>query len=102
MDPCSVFYNYKYLTMSLPDKLSGDFADLDVLIAQSMSLIMDESGSRVWNCDFCNRTNRDKANTRIHVETHFPGFEHQCLQCDKQAPSREALRKHIARNHKTN
>jgi len=75
--------------------------DLDVLITQSMSLIMDESGSRVWNCDFCNRTNRDKANTRIHVETHFPGFEHQCPHCEKQTPSREALRKHIARNHKT-
>jgi len=69
--------------------------DLDMLIAQSMSLIIDESGTRVWNCDICNRSNRDKANTRIHVETHFPGFEHQCPHCEKQAPSREALRKHI-------
>jgi len=74
--------------------------DLDMLIAQSMSLIIDESGTRVWNCDICNRSNRDKANTRIHVETHFPGFEHQCPHCEKQAPSREALRKHISRNHK--
>jgi len=74
--------------------------DLDMLIAQSMSLIFDESGTRVWNCDICNRSNRDKANTRIHVETHFPGFEHQCPHCEKQAPSREALRKHISRNHK--
>jgi len=75
--------------------------ELDDLIAKSMSLITDESGSRVWNCNFCNRTNRDKYNTRIHVETHFPGFQHQCPHCDKQAPSREALRKHISRNHKT-
>merc|ERR1719233_732299 len=31
--------------------------DLDMLIAQSMSLIIDESGTRVWNCDICNRSN---------------------------------------------
>jgi len=76
--------------------------DLDVLIAQSMSLIMDESGSRVWSCNICNQTNKDKYNIRIHVETHFPGLEYQCPHCDKQASSREALRKHISRNHKNN
>jgi len=78
----------------------GNSKDLDMLIAQSMSLIIDDTGSRVWNCDICNRSNRDKANTRIHVETHFPGFDHRCPHCDKPAPSREALRKHISRNHK--
>merc|ERR1712179_523175 len=73
--------------------------DLDMLIAQSMSLIIDESGTRVWNCDICNRSNRDKANTRIHMEVHLQ-VQHQCPHCDKQVQTREALRKHIYRYHK--
>ena len=81
-------------------KVSVIFSELDDMIAQSMSLIFDETGTRVWNCGFCNRSHKDKANTRIHVETHFPGLQHQCPHCDKKAPSREALRKHVSRNHR--
>ena len=65
-----------------------------------MSLSVDESGSRLWKCDVCGRTNKDKADIRRHMEKHFHGFEHRCPHCNKQAKSREALRKHISNYHK--
>jgi len=73
---------------------------LDDLIAQSMRTVVDDFGSRVWQCDVCNRTNKDKTNTKKHVETHFQGFEHHCTLCGKQSKSREAMRKHMANYHK--
>ena len=80
--------------------LQKSFPDLDTLIAQSMSLVVDECGNRLWKCDVCARTNKDKADIRRHMEKHFQGFEHHCPHCDKQAKSREALRKHISNYHK--
>ena len=76
------------------------FTDLDSLIAQSMSLNVDELGSRLWNCHVCGKTNKDKQDMKRHMEKHFPGFEHPCPHCDKQAKSRDALRKHISSYHK--
>jgi len=72
---------------------------LDDLIANSMSLIEDEFGSRTWNCDLCNRNNKSKQDIRRHMEVHLQ-VQHQCPQCDKQVQTREALRKHIYRYHK--
>jgi len=74
--------------------------DLDDLIAQSMSLVLPSTGGRLWKCEICGRTNKDKADIRRHMEKHFPGFDHRCNYCNKQAKSREALRKHIANYHK--
>jgi len=75
------------------------YKDPDDMGSQYMSLVVDESGQRLWNCDLCNKTNKDKSNIRRHMETHLK-VKHPCPQCDKQAPSREALRIHISRNHK--
>ena len=76
-------------------------ADLDVLIAQSMMTVVDDFGNRVWKCEVCNRTNKDKTNIKKHVETHFQGFEHHCPICGKQSKSREAMRKHMSNYHKS-
>jgi len=73
--------------------------DLDELIAKSMSLIVDETGSRVWTCHLCNRTNKHKSDIRRHMEIHLE-IQNQCPHCDKQVQTREALRKHIYRYHK--
>jgi len=72
---------------------------LDELIAKSMSLIVDESGARIWNCDLCNRNNKSKQDIRRHMEIHLQ-VQHQCPHCEKQVQTREALRKHIYRYHK--
>jgi len=72
---------------------------LDDLIAKSMSLIVDESGSRVWTCHLCNRTNKHKSDIRRHMEIHLE-IQNQCPHCEKQVQTREALRKHIYRYHK--
>merc|ERR1719481_747636 len=77
----------------------GNSKELDDLIAQSMSLFVDNSGSRVWNCDLCNKTNKDKSYIRRHMEIHMQ-VQHQCPHCDKQVQTREALRKHIYRYHR--
>jgi len=74
-------------------------AELDDLIAQSMSLIVDETGSRVWTCHLCNRTNKEKQDIKRHMEIHLQ-VQHDCPHCDKQVKTREALRKHIYRYHK--
>jgi len=74
--------------------------DLDNLIAQSMSLNVDELGSRLWTCHVCRKTNKDKQDMKRHMEKHFPGFEHPCPHCDKLSKSRDALRKHISSYHK--
>ena len=74
--------------------------ELDKLVANSMSLNVDEYGCRLWMCDLCRKTNKDKQDMRRHMETHFPGFEHPCPYCDKQSKSRDALRKHISHYHK--
>ena len=75
------------------------FTDLDAMIAQSMSQVVDEAGTRLWNCNLCNRTNKDKTDIRRHMEKHFK-VKHNCPHCDKQASSREALRVHIYRHHR--
>jgi len=73
--------------------------ELDAMIAQSMSQVVDENGSRLWNCNLCNRTNKDKTDIRRHMEKHFK-VKHSCPHCEKQASSREALRVHIYRHHR--
>ena len=65
-----------------------------------MRTVVDDLGSRVWTCDFCNRTNKDKTYIKKHVETHFDGFEHHCPLCGKQSKSRNAMRMHMANYHK--
>ena len=75
------------------------FTELDDLIAKSMSLIVDSNGFRVWNCDLCQKTNKDKTYIRRHMEIHLE-FQHQCPHCEKQVQTREALRKHVYRYHK--
>jgi len=74
--------------------------DLDDLIAQSMSLVLSDTGARLWKCEVCGRSNKDKADIRRHMEKHLSGFDHRCPHCNKQAKSREALRKHISNYHK--
>eukprot|EP00091_Calanus_sinicus_P009101 TRINITY_DN21493_c0_g1_i1.p1 TRINITY_DN21493_c0_g1~~TRINITY_DN21493_c0_g1_i1.p1 ORF type:complete len:131 (-),score=28.83 TRINITY_DN21493_c0_g1_i1:211-603(-) len=72
---------------------------LDDLIAESMSQILDETGSRVWNCGLCNRNNKSKQVIRRHMEIHLQ-VQHHCPHCQKQVQTREALRRHISRYHK--
>ena len=74
-------------------------AELDDLASQSMSLVVDETGQRLWSCDLCGKTNKDKYKVRRHMETHLK-LQHPCPHCDKHPPNREALRLHIARHHK--
>jgi len=73
--------------------------ELDDLIAQSMSLVVDETGLKVWTCHLCNRTNKEKQDIKRHMEIHLQ-VQHDCPHCDKQVKTREALRKHIYRYHK--
>ena len=75
------------------------FAELEDLVSQSMSQVVDETGQRLWNCDLCNKTNKEKYKVRRHMETHLK-LHHPCPHCDKQPPNREALRLHISRYHK--
>lgn len=76
------------------------FSDLDALIEQSMCFYVDDYGTKLWKCNICNKTNKDKTSIRRHMEQHFEGFQHNCLNCDFVGKTREALRRHKYRQHK--
>ena len=74
-------------------------AELDQMIDNSMMRDVDENG--VWHCLLCIVANRHKARIRNHVETHFESQQY-CQICNQMCKSRDSLRKHVAKMHKTN
>jgi len=75
------------------------FAELDAQISRSVSQILDENGFKVWSCNVCQKTGKEKRDLLRHVETHF-SVEQNCHLCGKSAKNREALRSHIKTYHK--
>ena len=75
--------------------------DLDALVEQSMFQIVDDFGVKLWKCKICGKANKDKSNIRRHMEKHFDGFEQKCSECDFVGKTREGLRRHKYRYHKS-
>ena len=77
-----------------------DDAEIDKTVADMMEPSSDpETGKRVWKCKQCDYTNKLRFTVKAHVETHISGQSHQCPNCDRVCPTRNALRVHILRNH---
>merc|ERR550519_527038 len=72
--------------------------ELDALIANSMSASTEARG-RIWSCNVCGVTNRDKTKMKRHVETHMEGFVHSCPYCNQQMKTRRTLKVHLERVH---
>jgi uncharacterized C2H2 Zn-finger protein len=68
------------------------------MIANSMSA-RTEAGGRIWSCNVCGVTNRDKTKMKRHVETHIEGFIHSCPYCNQQMKTRRTLKVHLERVH---
>ena len=83
-----------YFTLSL-------LIDLDALVEQSMFQFVDDFGVKLWKCKICGKANKDKSNIRRHMEKHFDGFEQKCSECDFVGKTREGLRRHKYRYHKS-
>jgi len=73
--------------------------ELDAQISRSVSQILDENGLKVWSCNVCHKTGKERRDLMRHVETHF-SVEQNCHLCGKSAKNREALRSHIKTYHK--
>jgi len=69
--------------------------ELDMLVAQSISRVEDPYSGLLWQCNVCQKTNKDKTNIKKHIETHISGFTHSCSVCTKTFGSRESLRIHM-------
>ncbi|XP_023337730.1 protein tramtrack, beta isoform isoform X7 [Eurytemora carolleeae] len=74
--------------------------DLDSLVNQNMITRLGLDGIAEFVCLFCHKAGRHSANIRNHVETHIPGFTHQCPHCSKTRKTRESLRQHIMTVHR--
>ena len=75
--------------------------ELDDLISEKMELVT-EGGARLWRCLVCQKISSLKTDISRHVEAvHIvhPGF--QCYECYKVCKTRDALRCHINKYHKS-
>jgi len=71
---------------------------LDILIGDNMQ--KDESG--LWFCLQCSFSSRKSSNVKTHIESkHVNSGGFQCTVCPHVCPTREAMRKHMGRIHKT-
>jgi len=73
--------------------------ELDAMIIESMSLVTGDFG-KLWQCNICQMSNKDKTRIRRHMEKHFPGFHQICSICNRVFKSREALRVHTSVKHR--
>jgi len=74
--------------------------ELDEMIAKSMEKVMTDDGMNyVWQCLQCGKCNKDKSIVKHHVETHFPGYTHQCHICQNFMKTRKSLKMHMIREH---
>ena len=56
----------------------------------------------LWICNACGKSLNNKQDMSRHVEgKHIEGISYPCNHCDKTLRSRDALRIHINRGHKT-
>ena len=64
------------------------------------SLALVGSGTSGYGCTDCDYTARDRHAMSLHVEAkHVTGYSLNCPVCGRVCHTREALRKHVSRNH---
>jgi len=83
--------------MGAADDTDGN-KELDLLINNTM--VKDAGDAGVWRCLMCNMANRHKARVRNHVETHF-NSQQICSICSQVCKTRDSLRKHTTKMHKS-
>ena len=74
-----------------------DYHNLDEKLNQMFS--RDQSGMFSWH--HCPKKSNKTTNIRVHVETHVEGLQFDCNFCSKPQRSRNSLRNHISKYHKT-
>jgi len=87
-------------TLGTADNLDGNKA-LDVAISNSMRMVYDDvTGTKVWQCLHCSKTNKDKTAISRHVESHLEGHAHNCTVCHKSYKTRLSLNVHMTQKHR--
>ena len=78
--------------------LVNSYGELDEILKSR--IFTDESGHH-HTCTECSYSSTNRRNVVNHIESkHVTTCGVECSVCKKTCPTREALRKHIARNHK--
>ena len=70
--------------------------DLDFQIEQ-----MSMKNEGAWQCNVCGKKANQKQDLQRHAEIHIDGVSHMCDFCNKTFPTRNSLRMHKQRKHKT-
>jgi len=71
-------------------------AELDRRISD---MIVRQDGG--WVCTVCGKQANHKSKLKQHAETHLQGYSHPCIMCGKTYRSRNVLRMHMSRDHRS-
>merc|ERR1719341_2579360 len=71
-------------------------AELDRRISDM--IVRQEGG---WVCTVCGKQANHKSKLKQHAETHLQGYSHPCIMCGKTYRSRNVLRMHMSRDHRS-
>ena len=70
-----------------------EYEELNVKIYQNMTKI-----GAFWHCNLCDKTNKDKARIKNHLEYKHMNLEFPCDKCDKVFSNRDSLGAHQRTN----
>ena len=71
--------------------------ELNEIVKEEMT--RDEDG--MWKCKRCPKVSRNISHIKDHVETHIEGISFSCNLCDKSYKTRDTLRSHNYKKHKS-
>ncbi len=79
-------------------KVTSNHMDIDIQQVYR-KLILKEDGH--FKCTVCEKTMGHKASMERHVEIHVTGLAYDCKHCGETLRSRDSLKSHIVRKHKS-
>jgi len=93
-----------YYDPSTGQPIGGDGnKDLQLMISARLQRTQDEaSGASLWQCLDCGHSSRSKSDCSKHIEAkHIVTSGYDCSFCGCHYPSRNALKSHVSRKHRS-
>ena len=79
--------------------IMSDWINLSAAVETYVSRAMGDNGSSLWRCVGCGYESAWKHNLFKHIDSKHLSEGHYCPICAKYCPSKNALQKHVKRNH---
>ena len=89
--------------LSQPIVVAGNSAVNNIEeIDQKISQFVIRGEDGIYSCGYCGKVgDKNVVNMKNHIETHMEGLSYNCQSCDKTFRSRESLRLHKYRTHRS-